>query len=45
MRKVTDAEYERAVNYMIDSGIEDGFLQEKSSAETEFIPVFDGSGV
>ena len=45
MRKVTDAEYKRAVDYMIDSGIEDGFLQEKSSAETEFIPVFDGSGV
>ena len=45
MRKVSDPEYDRAVNYMIDSGIEDGFLQESSSADREFIPVFDGSGV
>ena len=44
-RRITDAEYERAVNYMIDSGIEDGFIQDKESADSEFIPAFDCSGV
>lgn len=44
-RRITDAEYERAVNYMMDSGIEDGFIQDKESAESEFIPAFDGTGV
>ena len=44
-RRITDAEYERAVNYMMDSGIEDGFIQDKESADSEFIPDFDCSGV
>ena len=44
-RRITDAEYERAVNYMLDSGIEDGFIQDKDSADSGFIPDFDCSGV
>ncbi|MBO5790837.1 MAG: 4Fe-4S cluster-binding domain-containing protein [Lentisphaeria bacterium] len=44
-KRVSDAEYERAVNYMTDSGIEDGFIQDKESADSVFIPDFDGSGV
>lgn len=44
-RRVSAAEYERAVNYMLDSGIEDGFIQDEESASKEFIPEFDGSGV
>ena len=44
-RRISDAEYERAVNYMTDSGIEDGFIQEKESADSVYIPEFDGSGV
>ena len=44
-RRVSDAEYERAVNYMMDSGIEDGFVQDKESADSLYIPEFDGSGV
>ena len=44
-KRVSDAEYERAVNYMTDSGIEDGFIQDKESADSVYIPDFDGSGV
>ena len=44
-RRITDEEYERAVNYMLDSGIEDGFIQDKDSADSGFIPDFDCSGV
>lgn len=44
-KRIADAEYDRAVNYMMDSGIEDGFIQDKESADKEFIPDFDGSGV
>ena len=42
--RITDSEYERAVNYMMDSGIE-GFIQDKESADSVYIPDFDGSGV
>ena len=40
--RITDAEYERAVNYMMDSGIEDGFIQEKESADSVYIPPSEG---
>jgi putative pyruvate formate lyase activating enzyme len=43
--RISDSEYERAVNYMTDSGIEDGFIQDKESADSVYIPDFDGSGV
>ncbi len=44
-RKTSDEEYETAVEYLFQSGIEDGFLQEKESAGSEFIPAFDGTGL
>ncbi len=44
-RKVSDEEYERVEDYLFDSGIEDGFVQEEESASTDFIPGFDGTGV
>ncbi len=44
-RKVSSEEYRKVRNYLIDSGITDGFLQENSAADTQFIPDFDGSGV
>lgn len=43
--KLTDDEYDAAEEYLLDSGIEDGFVQEKESAEAEFIPAFDLTGV
>ena len=44
-RRVSDEEYERVEQYLFDSPIEDGFVQEEESASKEFIPAFDNSGV
>ncbi len=44
-RHLTDAEYDEAEQYLFDSGIEDGFVQEKDSASSAFIPSFQGEGV
>ena len=44
-RPLTDAEYDEAEQYLFDSGIEDGFVQEKDSASSAFIPSFQGEGV
>jgi putative pyruvate formate lyase activating enzyme len=39
-RKLNDFEYEMAEAALFASGIEDGFVQEADSAESEFIPGF-----
>lgn len=44
-RRITPEEYEEAIAYLEASGIEDGFYQELSSAEEEYIPDFDLTGV
>ena len=43
-RKVTKKEYEAYVNYAIDLGVENGFIQEEDVAKESFIPKFDGFG-
>ena len=37
-RRITDEEYETLVDYAIDIGIENGFIQEGDTAEESFIP-------
>ena len=44
-RRITDEEYETLVDYAIDIGIENGFVQEGDTAEESFIPAFDCEGV
>ena len=44
-RRVSEEEYEQVEQYLFDSPIEDGFVQEEDSASEEFIPAFDNSGV
>ena len=44
-RKITEEEYEELVNYAIDIGIENGFIQEGDTASESFIPDFDYEGV
>ena len=44
-RRLTEAEYDEAQQYLFDSGIEDGFVQDPESAEADYIPAFDGTGV
>ena len=44
-RTLTDDEYEEVQDYLFESGIEDGLLQDKESAVKDFIPPFNGEGV
>ncbi len=44
-RKVTKREYDNVVDYAIDIGVTNGFVQEGSAAEESFIPEFNGEGV
>lgn len=44
-RRITEAEYDELVDYAIDLGVEQGFIQEGETAEESFIPEFDCAGV
>lgn len=44
-RRLSDEEYDEAVRYLEDLGIEDGYLQQKDSADAAYTPAFDGTGV
>ena len=44
-RKITEEEYEELIDYAINLGIEQGFIQEGETAEESFIPDFDCFGV
>lgn len=44
-RKVTPEEYDEVVDFAIDLGVENGFIQEGDTAEESFIPEFDFTGL
>ena len=44
-RKTTMREYNRVVDFAIDLGVENGFIQEGKTAEESFIPPFDETGL
>ena len=44
-RKVTDREYQRLIDYGLQLGLENGFIQEGETAKESFIPPFDNEGV
>lgn len=44
-RKITKREYDKVVSYATDIGFENIFVQNQKSADTQFIPNFDLSGV
>ncbi len=44
-RKVTEEEYETLVDYAVELGVENGFIQEGGTAEESFIPPFDNEGI
>lgn len=43
-RRVTEEEYEELIDYAIEIGVENGFIQEGETAEESFIPAFDNEG-
>lgn len=44
-RKIHRREYDRVVQYALDLGVENAFIQEGGTAKESFIPAFDGTGV
>ncbi len=44
-RRVSEEEYEELINYAIEIGVENGFIQEGETASESFIPEFNGEGV
>lgn len=44
-RKVTDEEYDDVINYALDIGITNAFIQEGDTMKESFIPEFDNTGV
>ena len=44
-RKISESEYEELVDYAIELGVENGFIQEGETASESFIPEFNGEGV
>lgn len=44
-RRIVTAEYQKVIDEFERLGFENGFMQQRSSAQTDFIPKFDLSGV
>ena len=44
-KKITQREYDKVADYAVDIGLKNIFLQERSSAESDFIPAFDFTGI
>lgn len=44
-RRVEDDEYDQVVDYAIEIGVENGFIQEGETASESFIPEFDITGI
>ena len=44
-RRLTQEEYDMVCDHLMDLGLEDGFVQELSSSDEKYIPIFDLTGV
>lgn len=44
-RKITAREYDKVVNYIADSGFDNCYIQERTSANKNYIPKFDYTGI
>lgn len=44
-RPLSEEEYEALVDYAIEIGIENGFIQESGTVSPEYVPLFDGTGL
>ncbi|MBR3645886.1 MAG: radical SAM protein [Lachnospiraceae bacterium] len=44
-RRITEREYKKVVDYAIEIGVKNGFVQEGETAKESFIPKFDYEGV
>ena len=44
-RRLTQQEYDRVADHLLEIGMEDGFIQELSSSDEKYIPKFDLTGI
>lgn len=44
-RKITDREYDEVIDFAVDLGIENAFVQDGAAASESFIPCFDCEGI
>ena len=44
-RRVTDREYNKVIDFALEAGLENGFIQEGDTAKESFIPDFSYEGV
>ena len=44
-RRLTQEEYDRVCDHLLELGLEDGFVQELSSSDEKYIPLFDLTGI
>lgn len=44
-RTITKREYHKVLDYALELGVENGFMQDGKAAKESFIPAFDGTGV
>lgn len=44
-RKVTAAEYDEVIDFAVEIGVENAFVQEGGTVSESFIPLFDGEGI
>ena len=44
-RRLMSLEYTRVIEHFFDIGLKNGYMQEKSSATSEYTPIFDFSGL
>ena len=44
-RRITEREYEEMIDYFFEIGLENGYVQERSSTESKYTPEFDLSGI
>lgn len=44
-RKVTTREYNSVIDYAVDMGVENAFVQDGDAASESFVPCFDGFGI
>ena len=44
-RPLNEAEYDEVVDYAIELGVTNGFIQDGEAASESFIPIFDGFGI
>lgn len=44
-KSITEKEYEEIIDYFFDIGLENGFVQDHSSATSDYTPIFDLTGI